>query len=100
MSAENAELRCLGVMCQHCGESIRVPEHLMSRQILVAEDDSDPASRYVSTLLNLRCKACRKEYFYDVTEICELEAQPRACSPRGHDGGPNFLRMYHARRHR
>jgi len=95
MSGET-EVRFLGVVCQHCGESIPVPEHLMSRQILVAEDDSNPMSRYVSTMLNLRCKSCRKEYFYDVSEICEMEETRRA---PGHGHGHISSRKYHARSH-
>jgi hypothetical protein len=67
----------LGVACQHCGEPIPVPERLLSRQVVVSDAESNPANRHVSTLLNLRCRACRKEYFYDVSEISEYEGTPR-----------------------
>jgi len=74
------EQRYLGVECQNCGEPIPVPARLMNRQIIVADDDSNPLGRYVSTLLNLRCRACLAEHFYDASEICEMERRPQPFS--------------------
>jgi hypothetical protein len=65
----------LGVYCQNCGEPIPVPARA-TRQI-AAEGESEAAGRYLSTLLNLRCRACHKEYFYDVNEASQVEGTPR-----------------------
>lgn len=89
----------LGVSCQNCGEIIPVPGHLVNRQIMVAEDPSDPRHRYVSTLLNLRCRACHREYFYDVEEIIQAEGIPRSYAdgmPRRHrHASPAHHHRYH-----
>jgi hypothetical protein len=68
----------LAVSCQNCGEMIPVPVHVLDRQIVLAEDPSDLGHRYVSTLLNLRCRACHREYFYDVKEVMQVEGMPRS----------------------
>lgn len=70
----------LGVSCQNCGEIIPVPAHVLDRQIAIAEDPSDARHQYVSTLLNLRCLACFREYFYDVDEIVRVEESPQPVS--------------------
>lgn len=77
MSDHANQQSCLAVLCQNCGETIPVPGRVLGRQIVVAEGQWDPGGRYVSTLLNLRCRACCKEYFYDVGEIISVDASPR-----------------------
>jgi DNA-directed RNA polymerase subunit RPC12/RpoP len=64
----------LGVQCQYCGQPIPVPARV-TRQI-TAQDDTNAAGRYLSTLLNLRCRACHTEYFYDVREVSQLQGAP------------------------
>jgi hypothetical protein len=93
MTDHAAQQTELGVLCQNCGAPIRVPERVLGRQIVVAEDRTEPEGRYVTTLLNLRCRACCKEYFYDVGEIISIEAPTRSfprstCSDRLHDLTP------------
>ena len=87
MSQEVQDLKqsqYLGVSCQSCGEPIPVPGRV-SRQIS-AVGESDASGRYVSSLLNLRCRACHKEHFYDVSEARQIEGSPRpfAHPHRGH----------------
>jgi len=65
----------LGVHCQSCGEPIPVPARV-TRQITV-EGESEASGRYVSILLNLRCRACHKEHFYDVNEARPVDGTPR-----------------------
>ncbi|HLV94972.1 MAG TPA: hypothetical protein VKS44_07255 [Candidatus Acidoferrales bacterium] len=77
MSDHATQQSCLGVLCQNCDETIPVPNGVLGRQIVVAEGQSDPDGRYVSTLLNLRCRACCKEHFYDVGEIISVDPSPR-----------------------
>lgn len=80
MSERTDEQRYLGVECVNCGEPIPVPNRLMNRQIVVADEDSHPLGHYVATLLNLRCKACLAEHFYEANEICEMERRSKAFS--------------------
>jgi len=75
----------LGVQCQNCGEMIALPDHVLDRQIAIVGSQSNPADQHISTLLNIRCRACRKEYFYDVREIIQVEEalhSPRMSSTR------------------
>ncbi len=92
----------LGVWCQNCGEPIPVPSRV-SQQITV-ERESESAGQYVSTLLNLRCRACHKEYFYDVTQVSEVEGTPRPFATHsGFERPAHHPHPYHARaahRHR
>jgi hypothetical protein len=84
MSDHEKQLSCLGVICQNCGTTIPVPDHVLDRQIAVAEDRTDADGRYVTTLLNLRCRTCCKEYFYDVGEIISVEVGPRPFAHSAH----------------
>lgn len=66
----------VGVHCQSCGVPIPVPARV-TRQI--ADQEKPEAERYyVSTLFNLRCRACHKEHFYDLSEAREIEGKPRS----------------------
>lgn len=85
MSGQTTAQQYLAVPCQNCGEMIPVPSHLVDRRIVLAEDPTDVRHRYVSTLLNLRCRACHREYFYDVQEIVQVEGIPRSFA----DGMPH-----------
>jgi hypothetical protein len=82
MSAHSAllegSLGYLGVQCQNCGEMIALPDHVLDRQIAIVDGQSNPADHHIATLLNIRCRACRKEYFYDVREIVPVEEAPRS----------------------
>lgn len=69
----------LGVRCQNCSEPIVVPARLLDREIAISEDAS---GHFTTTLLNLRCKACFTEHFYDVDEISEMEGTPPAFASR------------------
>jgi hypothetical protein len=68
----------LAVSCQNCGAMIPVPAHVLDRQIVLAEDPCDVGHRSLSTLLNLRCRACHREYFYHVKEVVQAEGIPRS----------------------
>lgn len=86
-SSHPVQQEYLGVSCQNCGVIIPVPRHVVDRQIAIAEDTSDAQHRYISTLLNLRCRACFREYFYDVDEIAHIDESRRPASgtaPRPH----------------
>ena len=56
---------------------IPVPSRVVDRQIALALDPGDVRHRYVSTMLLMRCRACHREYFYDVKEIVQVEGAPR-----------------------
>jgi hypothetical protein len=79
MTEEVKEFRYLGVRCQNCGEPIMVPARLLDRQIVISEDASEQC---LTTLLNLRCKACFTEHFYDAAEILEMQGKPPAFASR------------------
>jgi hypothetical protein len=68
----------LGVYCSNCGAAIPVPDRVLSRQIAISDVQVDPGRHYISTLLNIRCRACRKEYFYNVREIVDVDDPPRS----------------------
>jgi hypothetical protein len=89
--SDDVKQHYLGVLCQNCGEPIPVPGRPLGRQIVLAEDQSDPGERYVTTLLNLRCRACCREYFYDVGEIISVEASPRPFLHSAHAYGLHDL---------
>jgi hypothetical protein len=76
MSSHPDPQHYLGVPCQNCGEIVAVPAHVMDRQIALADDSSDTRHCYISTLLNLRCHACCREFFYAVDEITQFDGIP------------------------
>jgi len=96
MTEQTKEERYLGVECLSCGEPIPVMGRVLNRQIVVDENDSDPLGRYVSTLLNLRCRACLAEHFYDVSEISEMQGTPRPFSTQGHGHHAHSTHYHHA----
>jgi len=82
---EVKQAQYLGVHCQSCGQPIPVPDRV-ARQVTV-EGESDAGGLYVSSLLNLRCRTCHKEHFYDVSEAQQIEGSPRSFA-HPHHGQP------------
>lgn len=85
MSSHPNPQHYLGVPCQNCGEIVAVPPHVMDRQIALSQDSPDATHCHISTLLNLRCYACRREYFYAIDEITPFDGIPPLHHSSSHD---------------
>lgn len=76
--------RYLGVLCRNCAIPIPVPQKALTRaQASEAENSADP-SEVRSSMLNLRCHACEREYCYRLSEVVEMQGTP--WSQRSHIG--------------
>ncbi|HUO35264.1 MAG TPA: hypothetical protein VMU43_09755 [Candidatus Acidoferrum sp.] len=84
------------VHCRSCGLAIAVPDAALLRaRAGEAEDASAPQQRR-STMLNVRCHACEREYFYRPSDVVEMEgspwAPPASTSTRLHRSRTRFAR--------
>ena len=61
------------VHCRNCGLPVAVPEKALVRARSRFADDLPESQRPRSSMLNLRCQACEREYVYSVSEVKELE---------------------------
>jgi hypothetical protein len=74
MVAAVETFRC--VICHRCGESIRVPRKLETRQVSKTPND------FESQVFVLRCHECRRESTYAIREIADYEYE-KAKGSRG-----------------
>jgi len=64
------------VHCKSCGLAIPVPDAALQRvRSGEAEETAGPQQRR-SSMLNVRCHACEREYFYRLSDVVELEGSP------------------------
>lgn len=74
---ENATTnRYHAVLCRNCGLPVAVPEKSLARARSRFADDSPQSDHPRSSMLNLRCHACEREYVYSVCDIKEIEGTP------------------------
>jgi ribosomal protein S27E len=64
------------VSCRNCGLPVVVPEKTLARARSRFADDSPESEQPRSSMLNLRCHACEREYVYNFSDVKELEGTP------------------------
>lgn len=64
------------VLCRNCGLPVAVPEKTLVRAQSRFADDLPESEQPRSSMLNLRCHACEREYVYSASEVKEMEGTP------------------------
>ena len=79
MVHEVKEQHYRGVFCSCCREPIPLPAILIDME-LTAESGGDHSER----AFTLRCRACHKEMPYRMSEVLEIEGEPRPRISQSH----------------
>ncbi|HTV60477.1 MAG TPA: hypothetical protein VMJ93_16510 [Verrucomicrobiae bacterium] len=83
--------RYLGVLCRSCAIPIPVPQKALTRARASEVENAAGPTEARSSMLNLRCHACEREYCYRLGEVAEMQGTP--WSQRSHTGSSTqFLR--------
>lgn len=64
------------VLCRNCGLPVAVPEKALSRAKSRFAVGSPEPEHPRSSMLNLRCHACEREYVYSIADVKEHEGTP------------------------
>ena len=65
-----AEATIQGVICRNCGKPIRLSATVIQRQ-------SHQNTDLVTKVFSARCRKCRKESVYTLTEIEDIPVEPK-----------------------
>ena len=71
-----------GVHCLFCGEPIPVPPRMVNRGLAAGNQGSNSAYDMSRSPFNLRCRACMKEHFYQISETVDIAGTPRSLMAR------------------
>ena len=77
MIQEIASNGYLGVRCSRCREPIDVTKRVAVLFDQIKPRQSDEREDLKARAFSLRCKVCDGESVYDVSEVQEVEGQPR-----------------------